>query len=105
MTKHKSHIKKGDLVKIISGEKKGLIGKISSIFLKDSIVFIEGLAPRIKFQKGNSKEEQKKIDLQIPIHSSNVMLWDSQAKIASRISYKVVEGKKVRYFKKSGNLV
>ena len=45
------HVKKGDLVKIISGEKKGFVGKISVINLKKVSAFLEGLPPRIKMEK------------------------------------------------------
>jgi large subunit ribosomal protein L24 len=100
-----SHVKKGDTIQIISGQNKGLIGKIQSIFLKNSIVFIEGISPRIKSQKQSSNTEARKIELQIPIHLSNVMLWDNQAKKASRIGYKIIENQKYRYFKKSGNIL
>lgn len=100
-----SHVKKGDTIQIISGQNKGLIGKIQSIFLKNSIVFIEGVSPRVKYQKQSPNTEARKMELQIPIHLSNVMLWDNQAKKASRIGYKIMENKKYRYFKKSGNLL
>jgi large subunit ribosomal protein L24 len=103
--KIKSHIKKNDVVKIITGEYKGTIGKITSIFLKKSIVFIEGIAPRTKYLKQRSNSESKKIEIQFPIHISNLMLWDNQTQVASRIGYKIIENKKSRYFKKSGNLI
>jgi large subunit ribosomal protein L24 len=66
---------------------------------------MEGIIPRIKYIKDRQSGETKKLELQLAIHSSNVMLWDAAANTASRIGYKLVEGKKVRYFKKSGNLV
>jgi large subunit ribosomal protein L24 len=103
--KRKSHIKKGDIVKIITGEYKGTIGTITSIFLKKSIVFIDSIAPRTKYLKQRSNSESKKIEIQFPIHLSNLMLWDNQTKVASRIGYKIIENKKSRYFKKSGNLI
>jgi len=103
--KKKSYIKKGDLVKIITGKNKGLIGKINSIFLKKSIVFIEGLSPRIRYLKRTSNAEATKVEIQIPIHISNVMLWDSKENCSSRIGYKLFEMKKVRFFKKSGNII
>lgn len=99
------HIKKGDTIKIISGSNKGLIGKINSIFLKKSLVFIEGIPPRVKYTKNSQGNESKKIELEIPIHLSNVMLWDKKANNSSKIGYKIIENKKYRYFKKSGNLV
>jgi large subunit ribosomal protein L24 len=106
MKKNKfSHIKIGDKVKIISGNQKGIIGTINTVLTKKSIVYIDGISPRLKTMKNSRDGETKQIDLQIPIHLSNVMLWDNQQNIASRIGYKMVENQKKRYFKKSGNLV
>ena len=100
-----SHIKIGDKVKIISGNQKGIIGRINTILTKKSIVYIDGISPRLKVIKNNRDGKTEQINLEIPIHFSNVMLWDSQENIASRIGYKMVENKKRRYFKKSGNLI
>jgi large subunit ribosomal protein L24 len=100
-----SHVKLGDTIKVISGFNKGFIGKINAIILKKSIVFIEGIPPRIKYSKSRQAEEAKKISLPIGIHISNVMLWDKEGKYASKIGYKIVGNKKFRYFKKSGNIV
>jgi len=106
MTLKKSkQIKVGDKIKIIAGNEKGFIGTIKSILFKKSIVFIEELLPRIKYTKNAQNGESKKVELAIPIHISNVMLWDKEANIVSRIGYKTVNNEKKRYFKKSGNLV
>ena len=105
MKKKFNHIKIGDKVKIISGNQKGIIGTINTILIKKSILYIDGISPRLKVIKNSRDGETKQIDLQIPIHFSNVMLWDNQENLASRIGYKIVENKKRRYFKKSGNLV
>jgi len=39
------------------------------------------------------------------IHLSNVMLWDKETNVASKIGYKLFDGQKKRYFKKSGKVV
>ena len=101
----RNHLKIGDKVKVLTGNSKGFIGKVGSVNSKDSTITIEGIIPRIKYIKDRQSGETKKLELQLAIHSSNVMLWDAAANTASRIGYKLVEGKKVRYFKKSGNLV
>lgn len=101
----KNHLKIGDKIKVLTGNNKGFIGKVGSVNSKDSTITIEGIIPRIKYLKDRQSGETKKLELQIAIHSSNVMLWDNVSNSASRIGYKLVEGKKVRYFKKSGNLV
>jgi len=105
ITKNKSHIKIGDKIQVIAGNQKGFIGTVNSIIKKKSIVFIEGILPRIKYAKNPQGGEQQKIELQIPIHISNVMLWDDQTNNSSRIGYKMVDNVKKRYFKKSGNIV
>lgn len=102
----KNHVKKGDQVKIISGRQKGFVGIISTVNKKTSSVNLEGILPRIKYMKNRQQGgEAQKIDLPLFIHISNVMLWDKKNNQASRVGYKMIEGKKVRYFKKSGNAV
>jgi large subunit ribosomal protein L24 len=103
--KTKSHVKIGDTIQIISGTHKGFIGKINKMFLKKSSVCIEGIAPRIRYVKNKQGGESKRLELNIPIHLSNIMLWDKDANIASKIGYKIVEKTKYRFFKKSGNFV
>ena len=100
-----SHVKIGDKVKVIAGNQKGFIGVIASLITKKSVVILDGITPRIKFVKNPQGEDAKKVEIQIPIHTSNVMLWDKEASVASKVGYKVVNEKKVRYFKKSGNIV
>ena len=101
----KQHVKIGDKIQIISGNEKDKIGTISSINKKKNIVTVDTVLPRIKSLVSKNKSKSKKIELQIPIHISNIMLWDIEANNASRIGYKIIENKKVRYFKKSGNNV
>ena len=103
--KIKTHIKTGDQVKIIAGNQKGLIGKIVSIDFKSLTVILDNVTPRIKYRKDTQNGNSKKLEIQLPIHISNVMVWDKEKNQVSRIGYKTIEGKKKRYFKKSGNLV
>jgi ribosomal protein L24 len=44
--------------------------------------------PVLKQQKKHKRENHKRIELQLPIHVSNVMLWDKESNTASRIGYK-----------------
>lgn len=105
MKKNNSYLKKGDTIKVIAGDNKGFIGKIDSIFPKKSVLFVEGISPRIKYAKNSQGTEAKKIELPIAIHISNVLLLDNSINLPSKIGYKMIEDKKCRYFKKSGNLV
>ena len=103
--KNKLHIKIGDKVKIIAGNHKGLIGNIKTIFPKQLTATIDMITPRIRYKKNPQGGEAQKLELDIHIHISNLMLWDEKQNISSRIGYKIVENTKQRYFKKSGNLV
>jgi large subunit ribosomal protein L24 len=101
----KTHVKVGDKVKVTTGSQKGFIGTINSIISNKSLVIIEGILPRIKYTKNRQGGDPVKKEIPMSIHISNVMLWDKEANIASKIGYKIVDNKKVRYFKKSGNLL
>ena len=103
--KFKSHIKIGDTIQVIAGNQKGFIGTVNSIIRKKSCVYVDGILPRIKYVKNPQGNDQKKMELQVPIHISNVMLWDKENNHASRIGYKKIENVKTRYFKKSGNVI
>lgn len=102
-----NHIKVGDRVKVIAGNQKGILGNVLSIFQKKSMVIIDGVLPRIKYVKNSQgqSQEAKKVEIPLSIHISNLMLWDKNASKPSRIGYKIDEGKKTRYFKKSGTLI
>jgi large subunit ribosomal protein L24 len=105
MKKINYRLKIGDKIKIIAGNQKGLLGTITSIDRKTSSVIIDNVLPRIRFMKNRQGGEAEKKTIQLPIHISNVMLWDKDANICSKIQYKIINDKKCRVFKKSGNIL
>ncbi|MBI2259823.1 MAG: 50S ribosomal protein L24 [Flavobacteriia bacterium] len=98
----KLHIKKGDLVKVLSGESRGQEGKIINIDRKKDRAIVEGINLIKKHQKPNSANPEGGIvEKEGSIHISNLMLVHKG--VASRIGRKLnAEGKLVRYSKKSG---
>ncbi|HOZ14406.1 MAG TPA: 50S ribosomal protein L24 [Tenuifilaceae bacterium] len=100
----KLHIKKGDLVYVISGESKGQQGKVLSVMIKDERALVEGVNMVSKHTKPNSKYPQGGIiKKEAPIHISNLMLIDPATGKPSRIGRKLNDkGKLVRFSKKSG---
>jgi large subunit ribosomal protein L24 len=70
--KYKNHVKVGEKIQIISGKFKGLLGNITSINKEKNLVIIDTILPRIKYVKNSVDGKSKKIELQIPIHISNV---------------------------------
>lgn len=101
--KQKISIKTGDQVKVIAGDQKGLRGEVKSVNYKKLSAILDISKVRSKFVKVGEKNEEK--TLALPIHISNLMLWDEDAKMAGRIGFKMLENKKERYFKTSGNLL
>ena len=99
----KIHIKKGDTVYVNAGNDKGKTGKVLSVIPSKDRAIVEGVNMVSKHTKPNSKQPQGGIIKQeAGIHISNLNLIDPQSNKPTRVGYKMVDGKKVRYAKKSG---
>ena len=100
------HVKKGDKVKVITGSFKGTVGEVIKVSPKNEKVMIEGVNLLKKHIKPSElNPEGGIIETEGWIHVSNVQIYDPKAKQSTRIGYKVVDGKKARFFKKSGQLI
>lgn len=64
------------------------------------------LKASIKLKKHERPTQQNEkgqiVEVEAPIHVSNVMILDPKKNVPTRVGYKIVDGKKVRYAKKSG---
>ncbi|WP_100332800.1 50S ribosomal protein L24 [Bacillus xiapuensis] len=97
------NVKKGDKVMVITGKDKGKTGIVLAAFPKKDRVLVEGINIVKKHAKPSQVNPQGGIISQeAPIHASNVMLLDPKSNEPTRVGYKVVDGKKVRVAKKSG---
>lgn len=105
--RYKMHVKKGDTVQVISGRDKGKVGEIVQTLPKRSKVIVKGVNVKTKHVKPQQEGETGQIvTFEAPIHSSNVMLYSSQQKVASRVCYTFTEdGRKVRMLKKTGEII
>ncbi|NNF36893.1 MAG: 50S ribosomal protein L24 [Saprospiraceae bacterium] len=101
----KLHIKKGDKVVVISGDDKGTQGEVKEVLLSKNRVIIEGVNMVKKHTKPTNDNPGGIIEMEAPIHASNVMLVDPKSGDATRVGRKVVDGKSVRYSKKSGETI
>jgi large subunit ribosomal protein L24 len=100
------HVKKGDKVVVISGKDKGKTGVILASFPKKDRVLVEGVNIIKKHSKPSQVNPQGGIISQeAPIHVSNVMPIDPKSGEPTRIGYTIVDGKKVRVAKKSGEVL
>lgn len=100
----KLHIKKGDTVKVLAGNSKGMTGTVLKVLVKEQRAIVEGLNMVSKSQKPSAQHPQGGIVKQeAPIHISNLNVVDPKTGEATRIGRKLnEEGKLVRYAKKSG---
>jgi large subunit ribosomal protein L24 len=101
----KLHIKKGDKVVVISGDDKGTQGEVKEVLLDKNRVIIEGVNMVKKHTKPTNDNPGGIIEMEAPIHASNVMLVDPKSGEATRVGRKVIDGKSVRYSKKSGETI
>jgi len=99
----KLHIKKGDTVIVNSGVNKGKEGKVLQVFPDKKRAIVEGINMVSKHTKPNADNPQGGIvKKEAPIHISNLNVKDPSTGKPTRIGRKLVEGKLVRYAKKSG---
>jgi large subunit ribosomal protein L24 len=106
MNLNKYHIKKGDTVKILSGNSKGKQGKVLYVDLDKGRVTLEGLN-LVKKTMRPTQEQPKGgiVDIAAPLNISNVILVCSRCNKSTRVTYKDVSGKKVRACKKCGEMI
>jgi large subunit ribosomal protein L24 len=99
----KLHIKKGDVVFVNAGVDKGKTGRVVQVLVEKQRAIVEGVNIISKHAKPNAKNPQGGIEKrEAPIHISNLNVVDPKSGKPTRIGRKEVDGKLVRYSKKSG---
>lgn len=101
----KLHVKKGDKVRVISGSAKGSEGEIKQVFPSKNRAIVEGVNMVKKHTKPVNDNPGGIIEVEAPIHISNLMLVDPKTGEATKTGRKEVDGKMVRFSKKSGEIV
>ena len=98
----KMHVKRGDVVKVISGKDKGKEGKIITAIPEKNKVIVEGVAVVKKHQKAKRQgQESGIIHAEAAIDASNVLRVCPKCGKAARTGVKILDdGSKARYCKK-----
>lgn len=99
-------IRKNDMVEVITGKDKGKTGRVLEVDRERQRVLVE----RINFVKRHQRPTQRYrqggiIEKEAFIHVSNVMLYEEKTGKATRVGTKVIEGKRVRVSKRSGEVL
>ena len=102
---NKTKIKKGDLVRVISGAHKGKEGKVLKFVDISNKVIVEGVNIVKKHTKPNSQDPKGGIkEKEAAIHISNISLFLPDGKV-TRVGYKFEENEKIRYSKKTNEVI
>ncbi len=96
-------IRKGDQILVIRGKDKGKKGKVLRSFPKDFKILVEGVNVKKKHQRPKREGEKGQIiEISTPMPVAKVKLVCPKCGKATRVGYKIVNGKKIRICKKCG---
>jgi large subunit ribosomal protein L24 len=101
----KIKIKKGDTVRVIAGSQKGSEGNVLSIAKENNKAIVEGLNLVKKHNKPNAQNPQGGItEIEAPIDISNLSVFTADGK-TTRVGYRIEDGNKVRFAKKTDEVI
>ncbi len=102
-----ARIRKGDQVLVISGTSKGRRGEVLRVIPKDDRAVVQGINMMTKHTKPKGMGQPGGIiQVEAPLHLSNLKLVDPKTGTASKVGFRVLEdGRKVRVAKATGNLI
>ncbi|WP_445401688.1 50S ribosomal protein L24 [Zobellella sp. An-6] len=100
-------IRRDDEVIILTGKDKGKRGTVTKVLTQEGKVIVAGINLVKKHQKPVPQLGQAGgiVDLEAPIDVSNVALFNPASGKADRVGFRIEDGKKVRFFKSTGELV
>ncbi len=102
----KLKIKTGDTIRVVAGDHKGSEGKVMVVNLEKNKAIVEGVNLVSKHEKPSAKNPQGGIvKKEALIHISNLSLIDTKSGETTRVGYDVRDGKKVRFSKKSNEVI
>jgi len=102
----KLKIKTGDTVRIVAGDHKGVEGKIVSVDREKNKAIVEGANLVSKHEKPSASNPQGGIvKKEAPLQISNLSLIDPKSGETTRVGFEVRDGKKVRFSKKSKEVI
>ncbi len=98
-------LKKGDKVIVLSGRDKGKEGEIEKILRKEGRAIVGGVNTVIRHVRQSQQSQGGRISQAAPINLSNLALVDPSEGGPTRVGFKIVDGEKVRFAKKSGEVL
>lgn len=101
-----ARIKKNDSVMVIAGKERGKTGKVLRVFPAQDRALVERLNMVKRHIKPRSPQDSGGIlEKEAPLHLSNLMLVDPQDGRPTRVGFKIVDGRKMRVSRRTGNVL
>ena len=97
-------LRKGDSVIVLSGKDKGKTGEIESVDPKAGKAVVGGVNMAIRHSRQSQASQGGRIPKAQPIDLSNLAIVDGNGK-ASRVGFRMEDGKKVRFAKTTGDAI
>ncbi len=97
-------LKTGDRVTVLAGRDKGKEGEILRVMPSEGRAIVAGVNMVVRHQRQTQTNPGGRIPKEAPIAISNLAFLDSDGN-ASRVGFRMEDGKKVRYAKKSGETI
>ena len=97
-------IKKGDNVVVLTGKDKGRTGEVLQVLPKEDRAVVRGINMVKRHQRQSQTQEAGIINKEASIHLSNIAIAAKDGK-PTRVGFQVVDGKKVRVAKRTGDVI
>jgi large subunit ribosomal protein L24 len=97
-------LRKGDKVVVLTGKDKGKQGEITAVMPKENKAVVDGVNLAIRHTKQSPSSQGGRIAKAMPIDLSNLALMDQNGK-ATRVGFRMEDGKKVRFAKTTGEAI
>jgi large subunit ribosomal protein L24 len=101
----KLKIKKGDKVVVIAGRDKGKQGDVVRVLVSENRAVVSGVNTAKRHTRQTASEQGGIVNKDMPIQISNLALRDPKDGKPTRVGFKMQDGKKVRFAKRSGELI
>lgn len=98
-------LKKGDKVVVLSGRDRGKEGEILQVTPKDGRAVVSGINMVIRHTRQTQQSQGGRLPKEAPIDLSNIALVDPRDGGPTRVGFRLEDGKKVRFAKKSGEQI
>lgn len=97
-------IRKGDKVVVLAGKDKGRTGEVIQVLPKEDRAVVRGINMVKRHQRQTQNQEAGIVNKEASLHISNLAIADKDGK-PTRVGFQVVDGKKVRVAKRSGEVI